>query len=144
MGDVGSGFLGYTLAVLPVIAALSNSRYIMVGVLLLWPFLFDTVFTFLRRLGRAENIFAAHRSHLYQRLVITGHSHRSVTLLYTILALIGALLSFFWLRGGTLSHAVTVLLLPLLCLALWFYVVRQERKRAARVSHGAAMLGERL
>jgi UDP-N-acetylmuramyl pentapeptide phosphotransferase/UDP-N-acetylglucosamine-1-phosphate transferase len=145
MGDVGSGFLGYTFAVLPVVAALSDPRFILVGALLLWPFLFDTTFTFLRRLSRGENVFAAHRSHLYQRLVIAGRSHRFVTLLYTMLALIGALLALAWLSGSAGSHAAIVLLLPLLCLALWFYVVRQERerkKRAAEVATGAVLLGE--
>jgi UDP-N-acetylmuramyl pentapeptide phosphotransferase/UDP-N-acetylglucosamine-1-phosphate transferase len=147
MGDVASGFLGYTFAVLPVIAALSDPRLILVGALLVWPFLFDTIFTFLRRMGRGENVFAAHRSHLYQRLVIAGRSHRFVTLLYTMLALIGAVWSLAWLSGGAVSHAAIVLLVPLLCLALWVYVVRQERKRkkrAADVSPRSVMLGERL
>lgn len=144
MGDVASGFLGYTLAILAVVAGLGNPRYILAGVLPLWPFLFDTVFTFLRRLSRGENVFAAHRSHLYQRLVIADHSHRSVTLLYTALSLMGALLSLVWLASGTGSHAFIVLLLPLTCLTLWVYVVRQERKRAASLSHDAGFLGERL
>lgn len=148
MGDVASGFLGYTFAVLAVVAALRDPRSILVGALLLWPFLFDTIFTFLRRLGRGENVFAAHRSHLYQRLVILHYSHRFVSLLYTMLALIGFLLSLAWLRGGAGSHVAIVLLLPLLCLGLWLYVVRQERRRrrnsAATVSTGAVMLGERM
>jgi hypothetical protein len=33
-------------------------------------------------LGRGENILQAHRSHLYQRLVIAGQTHRRVTLVY--------------------------------------------------------------
>ena len=38
--------------------------------------MFDTSFTFFRRLRNRENVFAAHRSHLYQRLLIaTGWSH---------------------------------------------------------------------
>jgi Fuc2NAc and GlcNAc transferase len=146
MGDVASGFLGYTFAALPVIAALGDPRFMLVGALLVWPFLFDTIFTFLRRLGRGENVFAAHRSHLYQRLVIIGYSHRFVSLLYTMLALIGVLLSLVWLGGGAGSHAAIILLLPLLCLGLWLYVVRRERRRqsVAGVSPGAVMLGERM
>ena len=41
---------------------------------------------------RGENTFQAHRSHLYQRLVIAGYSHRTVTLLYSGLTLIGVAL----------------------------------------------------
>lgn len=47
----------------------------------------NTPFILLRRRQRGENIFAAHRSHLYQRLVIAGWRHRTVTLLYLGLAL---------------------------------------------------------
>ena len=60
------------------------------GVLPVWPFVFDAAFTFLRRLRHGENVFAAHRSHLYQRLIIVGHSHRFVLLLYGALAIVGA------------------------------------------------------
>jgi len=72
MGDVGSAFLGYTFAVLPVIAAQHNPRLAVAGVLLVWPFVFDAAFTFLRRLRHREVVFAAHRSHLYQRLATAG------------------------------------------------------------------------
>jgi UDP-N-acetylmuramyl pentapeptide phosphotransferase/UDP-N-acetylglucosamine-1-phosphate transferase len=82
MGDVGSAFLGYTFAVLTIIATQIDSALLIVGVLLVWPFIFDTVYTLIRRFLRGENIFEAHRSHLYQRLVITGWNHSSVTLLY--------------------------------------------------------------
>jgi UDP-N-acetylmuramyl pentapeptide phosphotransferase/UDP-N-acetylglucosamine-1-phosphate transferase len=145
MGDVASGFLGYTFAVLPVIAALRDARLLLVGALLVWPFLFDTIFTFLRRLSRGENVFAAHRSHLYQRLVIAERSHRFVTSLYIMLALVGGVLSMVWLTGGAGGHALIALLLPLLSLALWLYVIRQERRKcAAGVATDAVMLGERM
>ncbi|MCX6983473.1 MAG: hypothetical protein NT118_01805 [Lentisphaerae bacterium] len=49
MGDVGSAFLGYTFAVLPVVAVQRDPRFALAGVLLVWPFVFDAAFTFLRR-----------------------------------------------------------------------------------------------
>ncbi|MBK7202993.1 hypothetical protein [Candidatus Amarolinea dominans] len=104
MGDVGSAFLGYTFAVLPVVAAQHNPRLAVAGVLLVWPFLF--------RLRHRENIFAAHRSHLYQRLVIAGYSHRTVTLLYSGLAAAGALLALLWTLDGAGSGLAVVLSLP--------------------------------
>lgn len=68
MGDVGSHFLGFTFAVLSIVAHNAG--------LPLWLFaaifgcyLFDSVYTIVRRLSRGENILEAHRSHLYQRLV---------------------------------------------------------------------------
>ena len=60
------------------------------GALLVWPFIFDTTLTFFRRLKNKENVFAAHRTHLYQRLVISGYKHQTVTLLYLGLNVLGA------------------------------------------------------
>jgi UDP-N-acetylmuramyl pentapeptide phosphotransferase/UDP-N-acetylglucosamine-1-phosphate transferase len=97
MGDVGSAFLGFTFAVIPVMAKrtapLNRDFMLWIGFLLLWPFIVDTGFTLLRRLSKGENVFQAHRSHLYQRMVIAGYSHQIVSLLYIGLALIGSILS---------------------------------------------------
>ena len=129
MGDVGSAFLGYTLAVLPVIAALVDPRLALAGVLVVWLFVFDTSFTILRRLRHGENIFAAHRSHLYQRLVIAGWSHRSVTLLYLGLALIGVLLAALWVLDISVSSWLVVSIPSLCCFGLWRLVVRAESQQ---------------
>ncbi len=97
MGDVGSAFLGFTFAVIPVMAtrsaSVSGDFMQSIGFLLLWPFILDTGFTLLRRLSKGENIFQAHRSHLYQRMVIAGYSHQMVSLLYIGLAVIGSIIS---------------------------------------------------
>jgi UDP-N-acetylmuramyl pentapeptide phosphotransferase/UDP-N-acetylglucosamine-1-phosphate transferase len=90
MGDVGSAFLGYLFAVLTVIASRHDPRLALCGVLFVWPFVFDTVFTVIRRALRGERLHEAHRSHLYQRLNQTGISHARVAMLYGVLALIGA------------------------------------------------------
>ena len=86
MGDVGSAFLGYTFAALPLLARhMANRDWDLLpiaAVLFVWFFLFDTVVTRLRRLFGGENIFAAHREHLFQRLVGSGWSHTQVTLFY--------------------------------------------------------------
>jgi UDP-N-acetylmuramyl pentapeptide phosphotransferase/UDP-N-acetylglucosamine-1-phosphate transferase len=93
MGDVGSTFLGYSFAVLPLLFDLTISSGVSVGwttgVLVMWAFLLDTAVTMLKRAIRRENIFQAHRSHYYQRLIIAGHSHAKVSLLYIVLAIIG-------------------------------------------------------
>jgi UDP-N-acetylmuramyl pentapeptide phosphotransferase/UDP-N-acetylglucosamine-1-phosphate transferase len=137
MGDVGSAFLGYTCAVLPVIAGRANPRMIVVGVLLVWPFVFDATLTMLRRLCRGENIFSAHRSHLYQRLVIVGFSHRFVSLLYAGLAIAGGILAVASVLEPPALNAGVAIILPLLCFCLWFYVARKERRRNARALSSA-------
>ena len=97
MGDVGSTFLGFSFAAVPLMASTSASitrGFIpLVGLLLIWPFVVDTGFTLLRRLSKGENLFQAHRTHIYQRLAIAGYSHQIVSLLYIGLAIIGSILS---------------------------------------------------
>jgi UDP-N-acetylmuramyl pentapeptide phosphotransferase/UDP-N-acetylglucosamine-1-phosphate transferase len=56
------------------------------AVLFVWFFLFDSVVTIVRRAIRGEKIWVAHREHLFQRLVSAGFTHRSVTVLYGVLA----------------------------------------------------------
>ncbi|MEE2821859.1 MAG: glycosyltransferase family 4 protein [Acidobacteriota bacterium] len=130
MGDVGSIFLGYTFAGLSVIGAQRDPTLALSGVLILWPFVFDTSFTLLRRLSRGENIFVAHRSHLYQRLLIVGHTHRFLSLLYITLAAVGAIMAQIFTMGVPTSSFLVVFLVPLMCLVLWAFVIREERKYA--------------
>lgn len=128
MGDVGSAFLGYTFAFLALAAGSENSRLCLAGILLVWPFIFDSGLTFVRRLLERENVFAAHRTHLYQRLVIAGWSHAAVTLLYVGLDLAGLLLAILYANGATAADWLILAGLPAMALGLWSLVVWQERK----------------
>ena len=90
MGDVGSAFLGFTFAALPLmgrnLAVKSPDLLPIAAVLFVWFFLFDSIITIARRAIRGEKIWIAHREHLFQRLVSSGFSHRQVTVIYGILA----------------------------------------------------------
>jgi UDP-N-acetylmuramyl pentapeptide phosphotransferase/UDP-N-acetylglucosamine-1-phosphate transferase len=93
MGDVGSTFCGMLLAVLPLaVGAEAKPRVVPVAVFVMWPFIFDTAYTIVRRLRNRENVFQPHRSHLYQRLTIAGWSHRAVSGLYGALAAMAAVI----------------------------------------------------
>jgi UDP-N-acetylmuramyl pentapeptide phosphotransferase/UDP-N-acetylglucosamine-1-phosphate transferase len=99
----------------------------MAGVLLVWPFVFDTVYTFLRRLRHGENVFTAHCSHLYQRLVISGISHKTVASLYIGLALFGLVCSVALVMGWRWADYWTVIIIVLASLILWLGTRRRER-----------------
>jgi UDP-N-acetylmuramyl pentapeptide phosphotransferase/UDP-N-acetylglucosamine-1-phosphate transferase len=90
MGDVASASLGLFFASLPFVARGDSGSLAVPAALMLWPFLFDTAFTLVRRALRGENIAQAHRSHIYQRMVIGGRSHAAVSSLYIALAVAGA------------------------------------------------------
>ncbi len=111
LGDVGSAFLGFTFAVIPLLdGATSKDLTAQVGaaVSLLWPFLADTLYTFIRRLLRRENVFQAHRSHLYQRLILAGWKHRSIAYLYGVLSLLGWLPAWLWWQQQPFAWLVTL------------------------------------
>lgn len=133
MGDVGSAFLGYTFAVIPLFLPESTSLRadgLVLAVLLLWPFLFDTIFTFIHRWRQGEDVFAAHRSHLYQRLTIVGYSHRAVTMGYSVLMVTGIMLAWLWWRDIVIE-AIPIILL-LLAATVWRVVVQLERTQTSR------------
>jgi UDP-N-acetylmuramyl pentapeptide phosphotransferase/UDP-N-acetylglucosamine-1-phosphate transferase len=90
MGDVGSAFLGFSFAAMPLLATANERTYVflpMTGVLLVWLFVFDTVVTVIRRGARGERVWEAHREHLYQRLVQSGWSHARASTIYGVLAM---------------------------------------------------------
>ena len=84
MGDVGSAFLGFVFATLAIVAALYDHSHtsLFVMPLLLFHFVYETFFTFIRRFVSGENVFEAHRTHFYQLLNQLGWSHTKVTLFY--------------------------------------------------------------
>ncbi|MCB9145300.1 MAG: glycosyltransferase family 4 protein [Anaerolineales bacterium] len=124
MGDAGSTFLGYTFAVLPLLSASEGGDALMLGTLLMWTFIMDAGVTFIRRALKREPVFSAHRTHLYQRLVIGGYKHAQVSALYILLTLLAAALAYAWSWGQPYAPPLIIIGLPLLWLILSRYVSR--------------------
>lgn len=125
MGDVGSAYLGFMFAVTPLLCTRDRSQASIAAILFVWPFVFDATFTFVRRLLRREKVFEAHRSHLYQRLVIAGWPHSRVTTLYGCLAVCGLLSAVSDCRP-----IIPILLALLLGSLLWVLVITVESRDA--------------
>jgi len=89
MGDVGSTFLGFTFATISIIASLYDSAHtsLLIIPLLFFHFIYDTFFTFMRRLFKGENVFQAHRTHLYQLFNQLGYNQITVTIFYYLIAI---------------------------------------------------------
>jgi len=138
MGDVGSAFLGYCFAVLPLVAlrelegaggatGTAVAALPAFGLLVMWPFVGDGFFTFVRRARRLEPVWKAHRSHLYQKLVRTGWSHARVATLYGGWGVLSAASGLLWLSGAP-GGAVAALVSPPASLAgMYFLVALRER-----------------
>lgn len=131
MGDVGSTFLGFCFAILPIMAAQYDARLALAGVLLVWPAIFDTSFTIVNRLRRGENVFTGHREFLFHRLVAAGWSHAAASTLYFTLPLVGAGIAFTWQYGTRSLHIVALISIVALCLGLWALVRDQEKRHLA-------------
>jgi UDP-N-acetylmuramyl pentapeptide phosphotransferase/UDP-N-acetylglucosamine-1-phosphate transferase len=147
MGDVGSAFLGFSFAVLPLMAARNppeRNRLLLTGILVMWPFVFDSAFTIVRRALRGENVVKAHRSHLYQRLTIVGRSHRFVTTIYGVLAAVSALIAVYWQWRGAAGDITILLAIASLSGIIWVFTIGQERRHAANMAGPQPLARERL
>lgn len=139
LGDSGSLPLGAVVATLAIQISYGDLTDLFPATLLiLSPYLYDTIYTLARRIARRENIFQAHRSHLYQRLLIaTGWSHARLLAAHLPLWGIAGAAGYAYLRfehrpwGRGLAIAAT-------CLALGAYtaaVLRREARSAGREDH---------
>ncbi len=76
MGDAGSVPLGFLAGALGWLGAARGLWPAWFPVLVFSPFVVDASVTLLRRIAAREPVLQAHRSHYYQRLVLSGWSHR--------------------------------------------------------------------
>lgn len=115
MGDTGSTFLGYMLAVISISGTMKSVATISLAIplLVLGLPLFDTTFAILRRVASGRPIGEADRGHIHHRLVDMGLSHKqSVTILYVISGSLG-LISIALADKGILP-AILLLVLVLI------------------------------
>jgi Fuc2NAc and GlcNAc transferase len=128
MGDVGSGFLGFTLAVLDLAVSQSGTIPFEVWGILGGVFFVDATVTLLRRIVRRDRWLQAHRTHAYQRLARRWQAHLPVTLWVTAINLIW-LLPLAWLAMKTPAHGkyyLALALAPLLALVVLVGAGRKE------------------
>lgn len=92
MGDTGSTFLGYVLAVVSIQGLFKFYAIISFAVpfLMLGLPIFDTAFAFIRRIANGQSPMHADRSHVHHRLIDMGFSQKqAVAVLYVISAILG-------------------------------------------------------
>ncbi|MEP7289574.1 MAG: hypothetical protein ABI947_27815 [Chloroflexota bacterium] len=135
MGDVGTTFLGFSLAALPMLTVSrgASSRLIISGGLIVGLFLFDAVLTFFRYLLKGQGRSHAYRSHLYQRLVKLGESPYRVTTLYLLLSTgFGIAGLIYWRTTAWMA----LLISGAACLLLFIWITQREIASEAPSSHG--------
>jgi Fuc2NAc and GlcNAc transferase len=120
MGDVGSGYLGFIIGGLSLLAAKQRPELLWVWIILLGVFVSDATVTLIRRLLRKQKPHVAHRSHAYQHLAIRFNSHAKISLVVLAINVawlfpIAFLVANKQLAGTT---GVVVAYIPLLIAAL--------------------------
>ncbi|MBW4025309.1 MAG: undecaprenyl/decaprenyl-phosphate alpha-N-acetylglucosaminyl 1-phosphate transferase [Proteobacteria bacterium] len=138
MGDVGSQFCGFVLAMLAVASSRFESAelsFVLVPMMLAGA-LYDVAFTLARRLLRGENITQAHRGHLFQVAHRAGLDPRLITLIYWGFTLFGAASAWCFLAVPSLYKPMVVLV-PLIPPVIWTgYVIHRARvMQVGRWSH---------
>lgn len=97
MGDAGSNFLGYSLAVFSIMGMVKVAAVfsMLVPVMILAVPIFDTGFAIIRRLLAGKSPFEADRMHLHHRIIDKGLSHKQtacaiygVTIILSVVAVL--------------------------------------------------------
>jgi len=134
MGDVGSIPLGFTAGALMLLGVRDRLFDIWVPLLIFSPFILDATVTMLRRAWRGARIWEGHREHYYQRLVLSGWSHRrSVLAEYGLMLWCGGLAIVY--RSATDRWRVAILLAWMAVFAGLAWAVH---RRESRPDHGSA------
>jgi UDP-N-acetylmuramyl pentapeptide phosphotransferase/UDP-N-acetylglucosamine-1-phosphate transferase len=128
MGDVGSILLGFLAATLSVMGIHQGRFDLWVPVLIFSPFIVDATITIFRRLLRRERVWRAHREHYYQRLVLSGWSHRKTVLAEYCLMLACGISAIIYTRTGERTRLLILILWVLIYSVLAFCVRLTEQR----------------
>ena len=90
LGDVGSGFIGFTIGTISLVIAKTEPLHTWALIILLGVFIVDATVTLIRRLIDRKHAYIAHRTHAYQHLATNSSRHLTVSLEI-------AAINIFWL-----------------------------------------------
>jgi len=124
LGDVGSGTLGYAVALMVGLAL--DAAPVAVWPLVFLPlsaFLIDAGATLLSRVFRRERWWEPHVSHVYQRWARRMGGHLSVTLSYALWTSIGCVAMVLW-TSWPIHPAIVALFWLIAGCGLWFQLRR--------------------
>lgn len=117
MGDTGSNFLGYTIAVISMLGLFKNIAlfsFIIPVIVLALP-IFDTLFAIIRRASSKQQIMQADNKHIHYQLIRVGFTHRqSVLIMYVFSLLFGILAIVFSEASVVVSYISIIAILVLI------------------------------
>lgn len=136
MGDTGSNFIGFTLAIISILGiAKTYTAIIVIAPLLVLALpIFDTSFAIIRRIIREKSfkaVFKADRGHLHHKLIDRGYTQKqAVFILYGISATFG-LFAIILLESG-IWKAISFALLVLAIVAIGYKDIFRVKKSVSK------------
>lgn len=121
MGDTGSTFLGFVLAVTSILGVFKGYALLalVVSIFCIGLPIFDTIFAMLRRMAKHQPIMQADRGHLHHKLIDHGFSQKkAVLIMYAISIFLGLLAIFIAVKD---SRIFVVALLTVVVLSFIIY-----------------------
>jgi UDP-GlcNAc:undecaprenyl-phosphate GlcNAc-1-phosphate transferase len=120
MGDSGSTFLGFFFAYAAIAAnSMQPELPVFIPLLILSSLYLDAGLTLFNRFVTRENIFEAHHTHYYQRLLSLGLNHKQVTLLeYLVLILLGLSAVVYFKAGSYFPVFISACWITMFTLAI--------------------------
>src|SRR5699024_9274497 len=117
MGDTGSNFLGYMIAVISILGLFKNIALLgfVIPVVVLAVPIFDTLFAIIRRVRNKQSISTPDNKHIHYQLIRVGLTHiQSVLVMYAFSVLFGIIAVLFAKTSYTITLIVLIIALFLI------------------------------
>ena len=132
MGDTGSNFLGYMIAVISMLGLFKNVAILgfIIPVIILAVPIFDTLFAIIRRAKTNQGIMQPDNKHIHDQLIRAGFTHRqSVIIIYLFSIMFGILAIIFARASLFISLFVSLLAFILVHILAEFAGIVMDGKR---------------
>lgn len=127
-GDVGSLTIGFAMIYLILKLIMISHNYIYI--LLLAVYAIDSIFTIVHRLILKQNIFKAHRLHLYQVIIsVSGMRHLRMSIIYMVIQLTVSATVIYNLRFDQAWQYIIGLVILLILGLIYLSIKRNYYKR---------------
>jgi UDP-GlcNAc:undecaprenyl-phosphate/decaprenyl-phosphate GlcNAc-1-phosphate transferase len=134
MGDSGSLFLGFSIAVLPLIRkpgpVHTTASFVLVLTLMIIPFL-DTLAAILRRLRRKKPIHSPDRDHLHHKLLTFGLDIKQILIVVYVFSTVIGITLLSWVFFSRQFFYTVAIIEWIVCIASFLVIDRVYRRRFA-------------
>ena len=130
MGDTGSTFLGFVLAVTSILGVFKGYALLalVVSIFCIGLPIFDTIFAMLRRMAKHQPIMQADRGHLHHKLIDHGFSQKKAVLIMYAISIFLGLLAIFIAHKDSRIFVVALLTVVVLSFIIYYFNAHIKNK----------------